>query len=441
MMKFVGIAIDDYVDDSIINLNNCKNDVQKFMTAISSKFHFDDLQLLCEKEQTTKSSLYRTLSETLINALEEDSIVIYFAGHGEYNPKTESSYWVTSESSKNDATTWLSINELLNIFKFSPAKHIALISDSCFSGHIFDQERGGGYDNFTNKKSRYALTSGSLEKVKDGPPNANSPFSNILTDFVTNYQNDKLTFSELCEKTIIQFSELENQTPCYGSLSNCRHEGGVMVLETFDKEQKFQDLTLNLEFEENFEIECYFKIPSIKKSNRYNADFFNSFITQKGYSIINEARAFFIDEKYFKLDPIVEVMDFVLEVDYNIAFFSEKFISIIISRFDYFGGAHPNNYIYTLNFSFKPERLLTISELFDLSHFKSFHEFLDSMIYSYAEEDSKKILLRYVKFTQAEDLDFSFNEEKLTIYFINYMPRAVMAVGFLEIPIEDLQFR
>ena len=290
MNKLVGISIDQYNNPLIKTLNNCLTDLQSIIASLTAKFKFDEIDLLAKAEQTTKSSVYNALYELLINSLEEDNILILFAGHGEYNPVIGSSYWLLYDSQRKDITTWFNLNDLLQLFKFAPAKHIALISDSCFSGGIFENTRGGGFQAFEGKKSRYALTSGSIEKVKDGLPNTASPFAMTLVNLINSYDGEKLTFTELCEKTIIAFSEKMTQTPNYGALNNCGHEGGVFVLQPIEQNVRFQDLKLSVEISRQINIDYDFKIPFLKKDRSYDSEFINSFIAQKGYWIINEVR-------------------------------------------------------------------------------------------------------------------------------------------------------
>ncbi|PXW11048.1 uncharacterized protein DUF4163 [Chryseobacterium sp. CBTAP 102] len=441
MTRLIGIAIDEYEDKSIKNLNNCKKDIQSIIASLTSKFVFDEVDLFSEKEQTTRSSLYNSLYDILINSLEEDRILIIFAGHGEYNTKTESSYWLLNDSLRHETTSWFNVNELLNLLKYSPAKHIAIISDSCFSGAIFENERGGGYEALTSKRSRFALTSGSIEKVKDGKPNESSPFALALNNFINKFNSDKLSINELGEKTLIEFSKYHHQTPCFGPLYNSGHEGGSFILESITSMDKFQDLNLSLDIHKDIKIDYDFKIPLIKKNDAFNCDFINSFITQKGYLIVNEARIYFKEMEEYFIEKAKEENPFLLEVGYQIQLFNEKFLSITISRFDYFGGAYPNNYIYTLNFTFKPERFLNFYDLIDYSEYGNLQEFLSVKIDKHADSDSKDILHQYLKYVRDNDLDFTFDENTLTIYFMKYMPRVVMASSFLEIPIDDLIFK
>ena len=193
MNKIIAIAINEYNDSRINNLNNCINDVNALIDILSKKYHFDIIELYTKPEQTTLSFLYNEIYNELINSLEDDIILILFAGHGEFNPKLGTTYWLCSDSDKNNVTTWHNVSDLLNFFKASEANHIALISDSCFSGAIFDLQRGGGIEALESKVSRQALTSGGIEKVGDGECGENSLFNITLQKILKENNLDSWT--------------------------------------------------------------------------------------------------------------------------------------------------------------------------------------------------------------------------------------------------------
>lgn len=443
MNKILAIAIDDYQDSAIINLNNCVKDANSIIDILSKKYEFDDIDLYTKKEQTTLKFLYNELySKLVISSLEEDNILIFFAGHGEYNNLLESSYWLCSDSTRNDVTTWFNIENLIKFIKASPAKHIALVSDSCFSGAIFELYRGGGINAIKNQYSRQALTSGSIEKVSDGKSNENSPFCKAIISVLDGNTGKELTFSTFSEQTIIAFSKEKKQTPKHGSISNVGHDGGSFVFELKKESENslFNTINLPLEINSKVNIDTFFEIPFILENENYNSNFLNIFIQQLGYSIINDIRMFVADDELYSISRS-EDHHFSLEVGYIIHTLNEKFLSMTLSRNDYFGGAHPNNYIYSLNFAFKPERKLTISDIIDYSDFKNMENFMVTMVTKFAEEECKENLLKYCSYEYIYNLDFSFNSEKFSIYFLDLLPHAFKACGFLEIPIEEIKFK
>ena len=442
--KIVAVAITEYADDKIRNLNNCLTDTNSIIGVLLDRYTFEeiDIELLSAKEQTTKSHIYNRLYDIFTNAMEDDNLLLLYAGHGEYNPTIGTAYWQTYDSIKSDASTWLNVSDLLDFIKASKAKHISIISDSCFSGAIFDTlERGGGIEAIENRMSRYALTSGGLERVSDGLEGKSSPFAETLISVLKNNSTHELFFTKLAEDVILQFNPARTQTPRYGSLSNVGHDGGTFILRLKQNDHSIklcQDFNLSMNLSSDIPVDYDITIPIIKKNSDLDYGFINSFIQQKGYKIISDIRNFFYSDKEYYIE-LSKKQKLFLEVGYNVKMVEQRFLSIILSRFDYLGGAHPNNYIYTINFVLNPDRQICLPDFVNLSDYETFELFLRAHIEAHAEADSKEVLKEYASRLNQDTVEFSIDEEKVTIYFLNVMPRAIISQGFLNIPLNKLK--
>jgi len=439
MNKIIAIAIDEYFDPTIDNLKNCSNDINLLIDTLSNSYLFDSIELYTKPEQTTLSFLYNELYNEFINSLETDNILLLFAGHGEFNSTLGTSYWMCSDSKKSNVTTWLNVEDILKFFNASPAKHIALISDSCFSGAIFELNRGGGISALDGKISRQALTSGGIEKVSDGL--LNSPFNTALVKILNENTSNHLSFNKLSENTILEFNQYRKQTPAFGPLINSGDKGGTFFFKLKkDNSNIIKSIQIPLEINQEVKIDSIFKIPFFNENKYFKNDYINAFVQQLGYSIINDIRVFVTEDEEYSISRSIE-MEFYLEVGYTIETLNEKFLSITISRSDYFGGAHPNHYIYSINFAFKPERKISLYDILDYSAFSNFENFLISMAKQYGESECKDMLKEYSTYEYSSQLDFSFNDKTFTIYYMNLFPHAFKGCGFLEIPIEKIKFK
>ncbi|ADY52453.1 peptidase C14 caspase catalytic subunit p20 [Pseudopedobacter saltans DSM 12145] len=439
MNKIIAIAIDEYSDPTIKNLQNCIKDINLLIDTLSNLYEFDSFELFTKPEQTTLSFLYDELYNEFINSVDSDNILLLFAGHGEFNPNLGTTYWLCSDSKKNSVTTWFNLNDLLKFFSASPAKHIALISDSCFSGAIFEINRGGGTVALDGKFSRQALTSGGLEKVSDGIEN--SPFNTVLIDVLKDNTSEKLSFNQLSERTILQFNQKREQTPEFGSLISSGDKGGTFFFKRkLDGSSIIKSIQIPLEINQEVKIDSTFEIPFFNENKYFNNNFINAFVQQLGYSIINDVRVFITEDEGYSISRSSE-MEFYLEVGYNIHTLNEKFLSVTIGRSDYFGGAHPNHYIYSINFAFKPDRKISLYDILDYSNFSNLENFLSTMIDQYGDEECKEILNEYSTFEYTSQLDFYFNDTIFTIDFMNLLPHAFKGCGSLEIPIDKIKFK
>ncbi|WP_175622467.1 caspase family protein [Chryseobacterium schmidteae] len=442
MNKIIAIAIDEYQDDKLENLNNCVKDINSMIDVLSKKYVFDSIELYNKYEQTTLQFLYNELYNELINSLEEDNILIIFAGHGEFNAVLESSYWLCSNSEKDNITSWFNIENLIKFIKASPAKHIALISDSCFSGAIFELYRGGGIVAIKKKFSRQALTSGGIEKVSDGKKDENSPFCNAMVSVLEKNQLTDFSFNQFSESTILEFNKDKKQTPNFGQILNSGDKGGsyYFTLKSTDENILYNTINLPLEINKDVKIDSTFEIPFILENPNFNNNFVNTFIQQLGYSIINNIRIFITEDEDYSISRSKET-GFYLHVGYEIQTLNEKFLSLTISGSNYFGSAHPNHYIHSINFAFKPERKLTFLDIVDYNSYENMESFMKEMVMKYAEDECKESLLKYCTYEYFSGLDFSFNSEVFSLYFTDLLPHVMFPCGFLEIPIEEIKFK
>jgi len=444
MNKIIAIAIDKYSKAPQQNLSNCLNDVNSILSILTSEYDFEyeesQIQLLSEPEQTTLSYIYKCLNQEFYNALELDTLLIIYAGHGEYNDHLKTGYWLCSDSIFDDPTTWFDINTLLSFFLHSKAKNIALISDSCFSGAIFNKTRGGGINALTKNRSRQALTSGGLEKVSDGDPNDNSPFNKAIQLTLKDNILQDLSFSAFCEKTILNFPLDKRQTPDHGALKFSGDEGGAYIFRKKNISQhqlSYQNISLALEVDKRIKIDSNINIPFFLENPNFDSKYINSFIQRLGYKIINDIRIYTLED----IDYLIESsLDHSFEVDsgYTIQRLDQDYLSICFSQYEFFGSPHPNYYMNSINFKLNPHIIqVGLYDIFDINY----NEELEYLIYKYAEDDAKEILITYVEENSTSDLDFSFDDQNLSLYFVNHLPHVFKACGTVEIPLSEVTFK
>jgi len=92
--RIIAIAIDEYNDEKISNLNNCLNDVNAIIQILTTRYEIEDIELLANKDQTSKSFIHNRIYDLLINSSHEDNLLLIYAGHGEYNARLHTSFWL-----------------------------------------------------------------------------------------------------------------------------------------------------------------------------------------------------------------------------------------------------------------------------------------------------------------------------------------------------------
>lgn len=175
------IAIDNYSDSNFSTLNNAKLDVENIQNILLDNYGFDLIADSITDENATREKIINTFASLsgLLNPY--DNIIIYYAGHGIINNRKKG-YWVPYDAKHDSIATYITNSNIIDLIESIEAKHLFLVSDSCFSGSFISKSRSAelsrAYKRLNEKSSRWILTSGRLEKVSDGEPYKGSPFAN-----------------------------------------------------------------------------------------------------------------------------------------------------------------------------------------------------------------------------------------------------------------------
>jgi hypothetical protein len=144
----------------------------------------------------------------------QDQLLIFFAGHGQFDETFGEGFVVAKNSLMNDQgkTTYISHTRLRSVINNIPCEHILLAMDVCFGGTfdpVIAKSRGASdvaevstTDYLVRKlshKTRRYITSGGKEYVSDGIAGKHSPFAaKIIESLRTNGGDDNiLTLSDL----------------------------------------------------------------------------------------------------------------------------------------------------------------------------------------------------------------------------------------------------
>jgi hypothetical protein len=177
-----------------------------------------------------------------------DSVLIYYAGHGEFD-ENRRGWWVPVGAEEN--FDYISNDEIINRVRSIKARHKLLISDSCFSGNLLTRSKSplrglkkvaklkieetvGGY---IKEKSMLVsvqgISSGGNEPVSDGGPKwgGHSIFAyHIIAQLKANqrkYLSASILGNLLTEYVTQDTAFLgESQTPMVQSLKKQGHQGG-----------------------------------------------------------------------------------------------------------------------------------------------------------------------------------------------------------------------
>lgn len=160
-----------------------------------------------------------------------DNVVIFYAGHGNYDKVSERGYWMPSDAEMEFEGNVILNTSIVSYIRAINSKHTLLIADACFSGSILTTSRSYKEASKAVQKkyalpSRKAITSGTLTTV----PNQ-SVFMKYLLKRLQQNTDKYLSAGQLfnmIEDPVINNTTGDNQ-PQYAPISRTGDEGGDFI--------------------------------------------------------------------------------------------------------------------------------------------------------------------------------------------------------------------
>lgn len=214
----LAIAIDKYQQPHK-PLFNCERDAEDITRILTTKYTFatENVKKLYNEKATTENILI-ALDEYSRRLEEKDSLLVIYSGHGEN--RNGIGFWIPVEAQK--FTEYLPLSTVRDFLEPLKARHIFVVSDSCFAGRFFMSTRSSGDPSKYTEKfpSRYALTAGRDEPVLDGKPGQNSPFAEAFKAMLS-HNDEPIGAVMLSEKVLLEVSKKVEgfQTPRHGELN------------------------------------------------------------------------------------------------------------------------------------------------------------------------------------------------------------------------------
>jgi hypothetical protein len=154
-------------------LRTAVRDAEQFRDVLVRRYTFPAENVLLLKD-ASRVDILRGLDWLKDRSTADDRVLIYYAGHGEYDEK-EDGYWVPVEASTDNRYSHLSNSDVLNQLRAIEARHKLLVSDSCFSGNLLTRgavrapASGWNDERYFREKNKLqavmGLTSGGNEPV------------------------------------------------------------------------------------------------------------------------------------------------------------------------------------------------------------------------------------------------------------------------------------
>ena len=185
------IGNNDYDDPEKLwpSLKTAVADAEAVANILKTDYGFAEITLL---KNATRRDIVKAFNNLAKTAQDSDSVLIYYAGHGYLNEDTKEGFWIPVDAEGREDSTFVrnsTIKVKLGVIA-DKARHVLLVSDSCFSGALLregnrgmslDQKNERYYQKVAKKKSVQILAAGGLEFVDDNYKGAgHSPFTYYL---------------------------------------------------------------------------------------------------------------------------------------------------------------------------------------------------------------------------------------------------------------------
>jgi hypothetical protein len=229
------IGNNDYA--SYQDLKTPASDAKSIDVVLRERYGFKTKVLL----NANRYAIMTALNDLKGQLTENDNLLIYYAGHGEIDPGTQTAYWLPTDAETGNRANWISSESITEFISIMPARHIMVIADSCYSGAmagsavaklpdgIDESKRDKWLNVMASRKSRTVLTSGDVKPVLDTGSGDHSVFAQAFLKVLRSNQGileDYRLYGEVLGPVQSGASKAGfSQTPQYAPIQHAGHEG------------------------------------------------------------------------------------------------------------------------------------------------------------------------------------------------------------------------
>ncbi len=171
----------------------------------------------------------------------ESALLIYYAGHGQTDPEADNkAYWWPVDAEPDNKAEWISSDDIVTAVKTLPAKHVLIVSDSCFSGALTrgvtraesfspGADRARVLERLRQRASRELFASGGNEPVADGGADNHSIFAAAFIAALQRIEFDDFAVEEIFGDLRESVGGRSSQLPELDPIRNSGHDGGSFV--------------------------------------------------------------------------------------------------------------------------------------------------------------------------------------------------------------------
>lgn len=235
--KFYALIIGNNTYSAYPELKTPMTDAKSLDVLLRERYGFKTKLLL----NANRHAIMSALNELNQKMTEQDNLLIYYAGHGEIDQKSQSAYWLPVDSETGNRANWISSQSITEYLSIMSAKHIMVVADSCYSGALTGSavaklpdgmdaaKRERWLKAMNSRKARTVLTSGGVKPVMDQGGGTHSVFANAFLKVLRSNKRvieDYDIFRDVASQVRSSASKAGfQQNPQYAPLQHAGHEG------------------------------------------------------------------------------------------------------------------------------------------------------------------------------------------------------------------------
>jgi TPR repeat protein len=209
------------------------------MAKVLSEQYGFQVKLLLDGD-ATRDNILSAMDQYRRSLHEKDSLLVYYAGHGYADKEEDKAYWLPVDAERNTRSRWIIADELTTRMRSDPARHVLVISDSCYSGGLLRDAgidvRAADQQTYLSKmiaaRSRTLMSSGGNEPVADGGGDGHSVFANTILKALQRTDAKQFTAGDLFHDYVLrQVAGNADQIPKYASIRNSGDDAGDFVFQ------------------------------------------------------------------------------------------------------------------------------------------------------------------------------------------------------------------
>jgi hypothetical protein len=229
------IGINQY-RDPLPSLKTAAGDAEAMAKLLSERYGFRVTLLL--NGEATRANILNAFNQYRRNLHENDSLLIYYAGHGSSEREADKAYWLPADAEADTSSNWIIADELTTDIRLEPARHVLIISDSCYSGgltrdadtRVRSNDQQVYLGKMSSRKSRTLMSSGGNEPVADGGGGDHSIFAKAVLNGLDQIEGTAFTGQDLFQDFVKpRVAGGSNQIPIYSQIRNSDDEAGDFV--------------------------------------------------------------------------------------------------------------------------------------------------------------------------------------------------------------------